>query len=818
MRTVVLSSIKGHGRRYVAGMLAIVLGVGFVAAALMVLSSANSALTKAAGAPFVKADLVVSATGDSVDEGKVSKVDGVAAVAGLDRPFLKASFGNGNVNHVQAGTVPASPDLRWEQLAQGRFPTKASEVVVGKLAAADRHLALGANVTIWGADGKAKQYEVVGISAGSSGRRWDNDLQLFGSTATQLGGEGGPSSVLVSAKEGVDIDQLRQSLAAALGDTANVNTGAEAAEEEAQGVTGGFDVMGAVLLGFAAISVFVAGLVVSNTFTIVLAQRTRELALLRCVGANRRQVFRGVLLESFLVGTIASVVGVAVGMALAAIVTLGIKQLGPDLQLGTLEVTAASVLVPIAVGLVTTVLAALLPARKATRVPPLAALRPDLAISVRSRGGVVRLVFALVLLVGGAAMLKVGSDSGLLPVGIGGGLLSFFGILLLGPVLAPAVIRLFSLVTTRFGGVPARVAATNAVRNPGRTAATSTALLVGVTLIVMMSVGALSVERTTVKALATNYPLDISVRGAGGNLPASTIDTVKGVDGLSAQTVVTGAMGKVGEQDTQLFGIDPAAAAAVLRSTDTFGELRDGVAVLPEQLAQELGVKRGRELTVTTPDGKGTFRVDFGGGFSEAYGVVLTPHDLARIAPKAGQLAVWARVSDSADMTKTVHGLESALGIDGGRIEGGAKMRAEYYELMNILLLVATGLLAVAVLIALVGVGNTLSLSVLERTREQALLRALGLTKGQLRRTLAGEAVLVASVAIVLGIPLGLLYGFAGAATLIGRAVDGAMAYGVPFGTLALVAGVALVAGLLASVLPARRAVRVKPAAALAEE
>ncbi|MBM7791354.1 ABC transporter permease [Tenggerimyces flavus] len=817
MRTVVLASIKGHGRRYVAGMLAIVLGVGFVAAALMVLSSANSALTKAAGAPFVKADLVVSANGDSLDENKVTKVDGVASVAGLDRPYLKASFGNGTVNWVQAGTVPASPDLRWEQLARGRFPTKADEIVVGKFAADDRQLALGSEVSIWGADGKAKQYEVVGISAGTSGRRWDNDVQLFGATATALGGEGGPSRVLVSAKEGVDVDQLRERLAAALGDTAQVNTGAEAAEAEALDVTGGFDVMGAVLLGFAAISVFVAGLVVSNTFTIVLAQRTRELALLRCVGANRRQVFRGVLLESFLVGTIASLVGVAVGTALAAITTLGVKQLGPDLQLGTLEVTASSVLIPIAVGLVTTVLAALLPASKATRVSPLAALRPDLAVSVRSRGGVVRLVIALVVLVGGAAGLKLGADSGALPLGIGGGLLSFFGILLLGPVLAPAVIRLVSLVTTSLGGVPARVASTNAVRNPGRTAATSTALLVGVTLIVMMSVGALTVERTTIKALAANFPLDIAVRAVGDTLPRSTIDAVEGVDGLSAQTVVTGAIGKVGEQDLQLFGIDPAAAATVLRSTDTFDGLRDGVAVLPEGIAEELGVKQGGSLTVSTPAGKGIFQVRVGGGFSEANGVVLTPRDLARVAPDAGEVAVWARASDSADLTKTVHGLESAIGVD-GRIEGGAKMRAEYYDLMNILLLVATGLLAVAVLIALVGVGNTLSLSVLERTREQALLRALGLTKGQLRRTLAGEAVLVASVAIVLGIPLGLLYGFAGAATLVGQAVGGRMAYGVPYGTLALVAGVALVAGLLASVLPARRAVRVKPAAALAEE
>lgn len=799
-------------------MLAIVLGVGFVAAALMVLSSANSALTKAAGAPFVKADLVVSATGDHLDEAKVGKVEGVASVAGLDRPYLKASFGNGNVNWVQAGTIPASPDLRWEQLAQGRYPTKANEIVVGKFAAADRQLKLGSKVSIWDANEKAKQYEVVGISAGSSGRRWDNDVQLYGSTASALAGAAGPPRALVSAKDGVDVDQLRDRLTAALGNTAEVNTGAEAAEAEALDVTGGFDVMGAVLLGFAAISVFVAGLVVSNTFTIVLAQRTRELALLRCVGANRRQVFRGVLLESFLVGTIASLVGVAVGTALAAIVTVGIKQLGPDLQLGTLEVTPSSVLIPIAVGFVTTVLAALLPASKATRVSPLAALRPDLAVSVRSRSGVVRLVFALLLLVGGAAMLKLGSDSGALPVGIGGGLLSFFGILLLGPVLAPAVIRLVSLVTTRFGGVPARVAATNAVRNPGRTAATSTALLVGVTLIVMMSVGALTVERTTVKALAANYPLDIAVRAVGETIPKATIDAAKGVEGLSAQTVVTGAIGKVGEQDLQLFGVDPAAAAAVLRNTGTFDGLRDGIAVVPEGMAQELGLKEGGSLTVTTADGKGTFRVRLNGGFSEANGVVLTPADLARVAPKAGDLAVWARVADSADLTKTVHGLESAIGADGGRIEGGAKMRAEYYELMNILLLVATGLLAVAVLIALVGVGNTLSLSVLERTREQALLRALGLTKGQLRRTLAGEAVLVASVAIVLGIPLGLLYGFAGAATLIGQAVSGDMAYGVPFGTLALVAAVALVAGLLASVLPARRAVRVKPAAALAEE
>lgn len=829
MRQLTLATLRSHAARYVAGALAIVLGVAFVTAALLVLGSARTAMTQAVGTQYTRADLVVFDEAPIKQDvvRRIAALESVDGVSGIAMTGLPVTY-PGATQSTWAGvsTLPADPDLRWHKLKEGRLPRAAGEVAVSELIAADRDLRPGMTLHADGPDDTTNALKIVGIvSRGSL-------LQHVAFVATEdwlahWRGTTHPEydEILVRAAPGTDLAELKDRVRGTAGTDAVVRTVDEHVDEVVQGLTGGINVLGAFLLGFAAIAVFVATLVVANTFTILLAQRTRELALLRCVGAQRGQVRRSVLGESTILGLVASAVGVAVGTGLAAVAVVLLGQTGAVTE--TVQLHPIAMLVPVAVGLLTTVVAALVPARRATRVPPLAALRPELAVRVRSRGGVLRLGLAILLVLGGVGLLAVGLQASDIVVGmlfgVVGGAISFLGVIVGARFLVPLMVRLIGVLARRLGGVPGRLSVANAIRNPGRTAATATALLVGVTLISLMSVGAASVERTIHASLDDQYPLDISAETVdSAGIPSQAVEAVRDIEGVESLTTLSKASVETGPADgpTELiaYGLDPKAASSVLRDTGPVRGLRDGVAVLSPSVASSLDVEEGDQLRLRGEDDTAvTVQVRVIRAESTPP-VLVTARDLARLVPDAPSVLIWARVADDAAEQNVISRVEEALaGIEGTHLGGGAPERAFYNQVLTVMLLVATGLLGVAVLIALVGVGNTLSLSVIERTREQALLRALGVTRGQLRGMLAIEALLIAGAAVVLGTLLGIGYGFAGTTVLLDLATDHVQ-YTVPVGRLLVVAAVALVAGLVASVLPARRAVRVPPAAALTDE
>ncbi|MET9019770.1 ABC transporter permease [Actinopolymorpha sp. NPDC004070] len=838
MRRMILAALRGHAGRYVAGGLAIMLGVAFVATALMVLSSAQAAMAQAAGAQYARADLVVTNSGEPITPAvvhRLGRLEGVAGAAGLAGGGVRVTFPDASrPTFAGLSGLPADPSFRWHRVDSGRLPSGPAEVAVPRDLARDRGLKVGSVLRVHPVKGPARPVRVVGVVSGGS--LLDSSALVANDRAIAAwSGQVTYGEVLVRTSTGADGAAVTDRLHKALKGGATVQTAAQRTDDQVRSFTNGVDVLGGFLLGFAGIAVFVATLVVANTFTILLAQRTRELALLRCVGALRRQIFGSVVIESLLLGLVASIAGIAVGTGLAglAVVLLGRSPLG--IPTGGLVVTPVGIVVPLVVGLVTTVLAALAPARRATRVSPLAALRPELAVGARSRAGIVRTTLAvLCVLAGAAALFGAMTLTGFLTalaVGIGGGLLSFVGILLGAPLLVPALVRLLGALTGRFGGPPARLAVGNAVRNPRRTAATAAALLVGVTLIAMMSVGAASVQSSFHASLDSRYPLDLSVDVATGALPDAVVKGMPKVEGVSRTARLTGAQVRVASAgraasggaapgqaiETTVSAVEPSAANAVVRDPALLRGLGDGTAIIGPSTANSIGVDDGGRLVL----GTGKPRVELRARVvrSEALPQVLVSSaDLARVAPKAPVTSVWARVADTADGTQVVSRAQEVVGNDDTiHLGGAAAERAVYDKVLNVLLLVATGLLAVAVVIALVGVGNTLSLSVLERTREQAMLRALGLTRGQLRAMLAGEALLIAAAAVVAGLVLGTAYGFAGTRILLGE-VTSHIELGVPVARLALVAAVALAAGLAASVLPARRAVRVPPAAAIGTE
>jgi putative ABC transport system permease protein len=447
-------------------------------------------------------------------------------------------------------------------------------------------------------------------------------------------------------------------------------------------------------------------------------------------------------------------------------------------------------------------------------VPPLAALQPVNAAPAASRAGVLRIVAGALLLGGGGLLLATGAAGHRVLVGVAGGLLSFLGVLVVGAVLVPALVRLAGAVPARGGGVPARLAVANAVRNPRRTSATTSALLIGVTLISLTCVGIASVQRTFDLAMDENYPVDLMVSGTTGRLPDTAVQQVRGVSGIAAAVPLRQGTVSLDGDQTVAQGIDPGAARPVIRG-EAAARLGSGTALASPMTLRRLSAHDGQ--LVTLKNGAHTVRVRLV-AVKGLDTLLLTESDLRTLDPNASVSAVWADAADDADGGQVLHDVNQAVtGVDELTVQGGLAERTSYTKVFDVLLVVAIALLAVSVLIALVGVGNTLSLSVLERTRENALLRSLGLTRRQLRGMLAAESLLMALVAAGLGIVLGLVYGWTGTAALMGGDADN-IAYAVPAVQLVTVALVAAAAGLLASILPARRAARVAPATALADE
>ncbi len=819
MLSTTLANLRVHLPRLVAATLAVVIAVAFVVATLVLTETSRTTLLRAAGAEYVGADVVVTSTdGSSLadDAAEVAALPGVAAVDPTSETGVQARFPGRADAYLMVQSVAADPALRWQRVVDGALPEAPGQLAVATTTGA----AVGDLVTVTVYDpqtGEASSpadVTVTGLvdltgdpSAGLFARGFAVPDQLVAWGATE------PVELRVAGWPRTDPELLVSAVAPVLGDQAvEVRTGEAAAEERAVALTGDRLALTAVLLVFATVAVLVAGLVIANTLAVLVAQRTRDLALLRCVGATSRQVRRSVLTEAAVTGLVASAAGVGAGIGLAAVVSALVGVDSP-IPLDGITVPLSAVVVGLAVGTLTTLIAALGPARAATRVAPLAALRPTDPAPLRSRGGLLRLATGLVLVSGGVALMALGVLTAEVYPALAGGAASFLGVVLLAQRAVPPVVAAAGRGLGRVGGIPGQLAAGNASRNPRRTAATATALLIGVTLTTAMVVGAASTRATAQAGLDAAYPADVEI-GAYSELPVSLLSRLAEVDGVTGGTALTGA--EVTGPDGQLTpvrGVDAADAVTVLRSTADLPLPAPGEVVLPLWAADTYALSPGDPVEFTVGATSRTLTAVMG---SDATTPLVSAADLRGLVPDAPVTTLWLRLDDGAgqrDAVDEVTELTGAAAPD-AYVTGLASERAAIDAILDAMLLVVTGLLGVAVLIALIGVGNTLALSVVERRQENGLLRALGLTRGQLRGVLAWEAVLVAGVAAVLGVLLGSGYGLVGLASLLGG--QDQVVVDVPWLQIGAIVVVATVAGLLASVLPARRAARTAPVAAIA--
>ncbi|MFJ3405842.1 ABC transporter permease [Promicromonospora sp. NPDC090134] len=856
---------RSLGRLAAAG-LAVLISTAFVAATLQAGTVVTRTTYDQVAAQYAEADLVVfdrAGTMTPADVDAVRAVDGVAAADGFRGTYVELAHGGRTVRQSLVA-APSDPRLTPLVLADGVWPDGPDHIAlpvdvaelfgvgVGDTVSSTRCLRAGKHAPgspglgERGAECYGGQEAVETLTVSGLVDDPDSAYAAGGGVAVvtpaalerQLAGSGaapGMRTVVVALDRPGDeaaVAEVRGALAADVPSATGVTTPEEYAEDVVAGISGGQNIVYLVfVLALAAVSLVVAGLVIANTFQVLVAQRSHTLALLRCVGAGTGQIHRSVLLEAVVLGTVASVAGIVVG---SLFVQAGLL-VAPAFDLGvalprTIPLTATAFLVPLAAGLLVTLAAAVAPARAASRVAPLAALRPAAGLDPAGTGRA-RAVFAAFATLGGLAVMAAGValgrsgsiDTGLFAAVLGGSV-SLVGIIVGSVFWLPRVAAVFGRLAGA-GGATARLASANALRNPRRTVATSTALLIGVTLVSMMTTGAASARLTMNDQLDARFPVDLRVTstahdadGAAAAVPAAVTDALAGVDGLGAVVPVTNASARRADGGTpvQVAAVDPADLRSVANTPADADRLRPGTIVVPQRAAELYDLAGADTLALTGPGGRVTLDVVHSGSRSDrAY---LMPQDLAAFAPGLAAGEVWAQVDDDRDAADVVSAVQAAVSTTGETVgvTGTVVERSAYQRMVDVILGIVVGLLTVAVLIALVGVANTLSLSVIERTRENAVLRAIGLSRGQLRATLAVEGVVIAGVGAVLGIVLGLVYGWVGATTAL--SVLGQVPLVVPWTEVGVVLVVALVAGLLASVVPARAAVRTHPVAALAAE
>jgi putative ABC transport system permease protein len=832
MLRATLRTLWSHKLRLLLSGAAVVLGVAFVSGTLVFtdtlqktfndlftqvstdvtvtpkteFSTAESFGAGTASLPAAMLDTVRGVDGVAKAEGSVF-TGGVVIVGKDGKPVGTPGAPSFGVNWSD------DPDLSPLRLVQGRGPETSGEVAIDSQSADKGGFAVGDRVTLL-TSGPRIEETVVGIFRyGSTGNLAGASIAAFDlATAQRLLLEPGHyTSIDVKAKPGVSQDTLAGRVRAVLpADQTVVKTGQQVIDESAQSVSDGLRFVNIFLLVFALVALFVGTFIILNTFSMLVAQRTRELALLRAVGATRRQVARSVLGEAAVVGLLGGVTGLLLGVLLA----LGLRQLfkviGFDIPSGGLELQPRTVVVAVLLGLVVTVVAAYLPARRASRVPPVAALRAD--VTVPSRSLRLRLLAGVPLaVVGVAALVASGPANGSAAatlVGVGA-LLTLVGAITLSPVLSAPVIGTLGAPWRR--SATGRLAVLNAQRNPRRTASTASALMIGLALVTAFGVLGASTTASTDAVLGDVLKADYVVSGTGFQpFSPDVAKALAAVPGVGVVSRVQTIPAMVAGERVAATAVDPATVLQTVNLTMTEGSvaaLSSGGLAVDSALAKTHGYRLGQSIDMTFQEGVRPMVVvgiyDAATGFN-GYAMALQTARDAGVPDVDSSLYVTAAPGvDAASLRPAV---DAALQpFPNVRVQDQTEFKAQIRGQINQLLSLIYALLALAVFIAVLGIVNTLVLSVVERTREIGLLRAVGTTRRQLRRMIRVESVVIAVFGALLGVVLGLVFGVA-----LQRAIadQGISVLSVPWVLLLAFLVVAALVGVLAALWPARRASR----------
>ncbi|MEU8539896.1 FtsX-like permease family protein [Streptomyces sp. NPDC048717] len=855
--TVLKTSLRNflaHKGRMALSAVAVLLSVAFVSGTLVFSDTMNTTFDKLFAS--VAADVTIQ-PGKSKDDDasrltgrpdtlpaslvdKVRAAEGARDVEGVVSSTAVTLVDSKGENVGPTSGAPtiagnwSSHDLRSFEIASGHEPRGRGDVVVDETTAEKHHLKIGDELRAIAVTGDFTA-KISGIAAFKVTNPGAAVVWYDRATAQRelLGKEGVFTHITAESAPGVSDDVLKKRIAEKVGSGYRLQTAAESADASRESMSSFLDVMKYALLGFAGIAFLVGIFLIVNTFSMLVAQRTREIGLMRAIGSSRRQINRSVLVEALLLGVVGSVAGVAAGVGLAVGLMKIMSSVGMDLSTDDLTVRWTTPVIGLTLGVVVTLLAAFVPARRAAKVSPMAALR-DAGTPADARSGRVRAVLGLLLTAAGGGLLwlasratEAGPGSGLLGLGV---VLSLLGFVVVGPLLAGGVIRVLGAVVLRVFGPIGRMAERNALRNPRRTGATGAALMIGLALVAGLSVVGSSMVASATEELDRTVGTDFIIQTTNGQpvVPQAEAAVAKtaGLDHITrykaVATTVTDPHGKA--EKNGVVAADPTYATDLRRDT-TAGKLADaygpGAMSVGSEYAADHHVTVGDTLTVDFPGGKRT-KLRIAAITSDENnidrGAMYVSIDTARkyvSAEKMPSLILFAAAKDGQEEAAYQALKKSLKPYPQYQVANQADYKKTLQDQVGQLLNIVYGLLALAIIVAVLGVVNTLALSVVERTREIGLMRAIGLSRRQLRRMIRLESVVIALFGALLGLGLGMGWGVAAQKLL---ALEGLRVLDIPWPTiLAVFAGSALV-GLLAALIPAFRAGRLNVLTAIATD
>jgi putative ABC transport system permease protein len=849
------------GRKLRTGLtvFAIVLGVAMIGGAYVLTDTMTNAADKLESESYSQVDAAISSrTAFEVDEQEgfseakplpadvldtVRRVPEVQTASGEVTDFAKLVTEDGKVLASDAppfaagfnGNEPGAEDVSSFRLRQGDWPSGPDQIAIDLATSENEGVEVGDRIGLQGR-GPARQFTVVGTltfgSVESIGGATAAVLDL--STAQALFDKRGQvDSILVKAKPGVPAEQLRRRLDTALPPTAQVEDAAEQDRFGLEGLQEFIDIIQTILIAFAGVALFVGGFIIFNTLSITVAQRAREFALLRTIGASRGQILASVVIEAVVIGLVASLVGLAAGFGLAALLSAIFESVGLDLPSSGTVFKARTAIVALLVGVLVTLLAGLLPAVRATRTPPVEALREG---AVEHAGGPSRraaIIAAVVLALGlaGLGYGMFGSGLGvaetLTYIGLGCVLL-FIGVAMISPRLVRPLASVLGRPAQRIGGAAGRLARQNSMRNPGRTATTAAGLMIGLALVAFVAVFGAGVRESFGSALDEQLQTDYLLVNEDGFSPFAPEAgrAAAGAPGVAAVSSIRQDQVEAFDDTFPIAGVDTRTIDRFLQydwkqgSDAVLAQLgRDG-AVVNEDFADKRNLRVGSRIDAVSPSGAKLDLVvrgvqsppEFDPLFLGEFTISNEAFDRAFRTKRTTYTFIDVEGGASDDARKR---LESAVGgFRDVRVKTQEDYRKDQEQDLNDVLGLLYVLLALSVIVSLFGIVNTLVLAVFERTRELGMLRAVGMTRRQVRRMVRHESIITALIGAALGLAIGVFLAF-----LVTKALeDEGLVFSFPAGTIVAFVIVAVIAGLLAAILPARRASRLNVLEALQYE
>jgi putative ABC transport system permease protein len=856
---VALKGLAGRKLRASLTALAIILGVAMMSGTYVLTDTIDSAFSKIFDESYAGTDVVVSGKGADisldgmtgevppVDEALVERVaalPGVEAAAGsvvdetntkIIRPDGKAvetmgapSLGFG----LEAG--PETDRFNPLNLLEGTWADADGEVVIDAGTADQEGFKVGDTIQISTLQPK-RDFELVGIAQfGGVDSLGSATFAVFDLQTAQelLNREAKVDEISVAGREGTTPEQLVSEIGPVLPENAQVRSAEVEAQEDKDEVSEFTNFIQYFLLAFAGISLFVGAFVIFNTLSITVAQRTREFATMRTVGASRRQILWSVIVEALTIGIIASVIGLFVGLGLAVGLNALFKALELDLPSADIVFATRTIIVSLLVGTIITLVAGLFPALRATRVPPIAAVREGY---VAPRGRFARfapyvalLVIGLAIALLGYSMFRDNLDTAARLLSIAGGvLLLFVGVAMISSRLVRPIAAVVGLPARAIGGIAGRLARENSVRNTGRTAATAAALMIGIALVTFVATLANGMKASNRDAIEAQVAADYVVTAQDGFSPfvAAAGDSIGNSPDAELVANVRSDLAKVGNDSVYLTGIDPNNILQAYNFDWKEGDdavvrnLGSGEAIVDASFAEDNSIDVGNTLSVLTPSGE-RLRVQVTGLYEPppfypllgSVAVATTAFDAAYERPR--NQFTFVNVAGEPTNGTTTSLVRAVADFPDAKVQTREDWITQQDEDFNQFLIMLYVLLALSVIVSVFGMVNTLVLSVYERTRELGMLRAVGMTRRQARRMVRHESVITALIGAALGLPLGIFL----AALVTGALRQFDLRFSIPVQDLVIFAAVAIVVGILAAIMPARRASRLNVLRALQYE